>query len=185
MQIHTKLNNLLRLYIKYPFIALLTSISGGCRIALGPLKKEVSAVPISWTFDIEKLIAKIDVGPEDQGLYHFLLNKLDPALVTDAVVDNSIMALRNFPTNITPYGMLLLSDGVNEFIKDNFEIVVLKRIERYKTLPETNSPEEALARLAYLGISGAKCREPLAISEFHGKMSLGYRLLAFHCLECW
>lgn len=182
MKIRTKINRLYFKYIKVSYIALVAYVSG--------FKQQLSrknlepAKSISWTFDVEDLVKKIELSddfglkmttnPENQGLYHYLLSKLDSSLITIHLLNGTIRATKDFPKNLIGLNLTMLGTKDAD-LKDAYELLVIKRIKAFNAFDV--SPENALHHLACLVLSANKTREPLATAQFEELLSLNYLLL--------
>jgi hypothetical protein len=173
MQTLTNINNLKLLRFKYftiPLTILLTGLKGGIRILLNSRQRVPEARPVTWTFDVDKLIAKI---PEEHktGLYQFCLSKLDPELVTEDVVNTTTKAIKKNPTELGGINLALLTNTDLD-LKDIYEYLILTKMNVNGDFKR--NAEEALEHLAAVWLSAVKCREPVAIAEFKRLVSLGY-----------
>lgn len=182
MQIRTKLNNLLIQWeisrfkhLIIPFTILLTGIKGLFRILINSRQKIPQARPVTWTFDIEALIAKI---PEDHktGLYQFCLSKLEAEPLNEEVPLTTIKAIKSNPSELGGINLALLTNTDLD-VKDIYEYLILTKMNVNKDFKRNG--EQALEHLASVALSAIKCREPVAIAEYERLIQLGYAMLGF------
>lgn len=182
MQIRTKLNNLLIQWeisrfknLIIPFTILLTGIKGLFRILINSRQKIPQARPVTWTFDIEALIAKI---PEDHktGLYQFCLSKLEAEPLNEEVSLTTIKAIKSNPSELGGINLALLTNTDLD-VKDIYEYLILTKMNVNKDFKRNG--EQALEHLASVALSAVKCREPVAIAEYERLIELGYATLGF------